>query len=535
MGRHAAGHGFLRAAVAGRQGEPLWAFTPFKRSADIFACLVREMDPAAETRWIPAGRLNLLASLGTLYLPVPGVGEAARLRLRAGADAFSICGVTHTTATHAAMDAIVGLLAAPVMPWDALICTSQAVAATVRVLIEKEAEYLRWHLGAPLSLTLPRLPVIPLGVHTADFVFTAGERATARGDLGIGEDEVAALFLGRLSFHAKAHPYPMYLGLQRAAQQTQRKIALIQCGWFGNAPIEAAFRNGAARICPNVRALFTDGKDPNARRQSWAAADLFISLSDNIQETFGLSPIEAMAAGLPLVVTDWDGYRDTVRDEVEGFRIPTWMPRPGCGEDFARDYEAGSIDYDLYIGFACQTVSLDLRALTERLSALVAQPELRRRLGEAGRRRAGDLFDWAAVYRRYQELWADLAAERRAAQQNLEWRRVLQAAPRTAPARLDPFCIFAGYPTAPIETTTLVALSPHADGKAYRALREDALFAYAGRHLPPVGVADAALRSLGAEPDTVGGLAARLGLDLGTTLRAVSILAKMGFVELRAG
>ena len=28
-----------------------------------------------------------------------------------------------------------------------------------------------------------------------------------------------------------------------------------------------------------------------------------------------------MAAGLPVVVSDWDGYRDTVRDGVDGFRI----------------------------------------------------------------------------------------------------------------------------------------------------------------------------------------------------------------------
>ena len=29
-----------------------------------------------------------------------------------------------------------------------------------------------------------------------------------------------------------------------------------------------------------------------------------------------------MAAGLPVVVSDWDGYRYTVTDGVEGFRIP---------------------------------------------------------------------------------------------------------------------------------------------------------------------------------------------------------------------
>jgi glycosyltransferase involved in cell wall biosynthesis len=33
-----------------------------------------------------------------------------------------------------------------------------------------------------------------------------------------------------------------------------------------------------------------------------------------------------MAAGIPVVVSDWDGYKDTVRDGVDGFRIPTFKP-----------------------------------------------------------------------------------------------------------------------------------------------------------------------------------------------------------------
>ena len=55
------------------------------------------------------------------------------------------------------------------------------------------------------------------------------------------------------------------------------------------------------------------------------AADIFVSLADNIQETFGLSVIEAMASSLPLVVSDWNGYKDLVNHGFNGFRIPTEM------------------------------------------------------------------------------------------------------------------------------------------------------------------------------------------------------------------
>jgi glycosyltransferase involved in cell wall biosynthesis len=79
------------------------------------------------------------------------------------------------------------------------------------------------------------------------------------------------------------------------------------------------------------------------------AADLFISLADNIQETFGLTPVEAMAAELPVLVTDWDGYRETVRDGMDGFRIPTWMPPPTFGQDLAVGYALGLLSYDQYV------------------------------------------------------------------------------------------------------------------------------------------------------------------------------------------
>ena len=47
-----------------------------------------------------------------------------------------------------------------------------------------------------------------------------------------------------------------------------------------------------------------------------------------MQESFGLTPIEAMAAGLPRVISDWDGYRDSVNDGEDGFLIRTARNRP---------------------------------------------------------------------------------------------------------------------------------------------------------------------------------------------------------------
>lgn len=527
MGRQAAGRGFLRAAVAAAGGRPLCGYTPLQKSAEVFARTVAEIDPAAKAQWLPPGRPDALARVGHLYMPGPTLGDLARQRLRASPAAWSITGVTHTTASHGAMDSISELLTAPVMPWDALICTSTAVLATTKIVLDAQRDYLRWRLGNQVALTLAQLPVIPLGVHCGDFVVSAEERRLARLALGISDDEVVALFVGRLSFHAKAHPHAMYTGLQAAARSTGRKIVLVQCGWFANKAIEQTFRSGAAAACPDVRCLFTDGRLDLSRRNSWAVADLFVSLSDNIQETFGLSPLEAMAAGLPVVVTDWDGYKDTVRDGVDGFRIPTWMPAPGTGEVLARAHESGLETYDAYCGLSCQHVAVDHQVLAERLALLVTDAALRKRLGDAGRERARAVFDWSTVYRRYQELWGEL--DRLRPKQD-----DLPKAPRAAPARLDPFLTFGHYSTHQVSGSTLVRAQMGATADSYAALAQQGLYNYAQRVLPPARAVGALWPAILGEGATVSKLARAGNTPEAEVIRAVAILAKMGLVHLRA-
>jgi hypothetical protein len=230
MGRQAAGNGFLRAAVKGRGEGPVTGCTPSPRSAEAFRALVAEIDPQATATWIPAQRLDLLAQAGTLYRPDQILGPAARQRLRAGPAAYSLCGVTHTLSTPTTLDAIAKILTEPVMAWDALVCTSRAALAVVEGVLDHEADYLAWRLGASAPATRPLLPVIPLGVHSDDFAFTAADREESRAALGLEPDEVAALFAGRLSVSGKAHPHALYWAIHRVMIETGRKIALVIAG-----------------------------------------------------------------------------------------------------------------------------------------------------------------------------------------------------------------------------------------------------------------------------------------------------------------
>ena len=527
MGRQAAGNGFLRAAVAAHAGEPIYGYTPSQASAEAFRDLVLSLDPKARPEWIPAQRLDLLRPRGVLYRPDQILGPLARLRLRGGVEWFSICGVTHTLATSGTQEAIADLLTAPVAPWDALICTSTVAADVVETIWRAHADYLAGRLGAKPA-PLPQLPVIPLGVHCDDFAFSQEARGQARASLQIADDEVAALFAGRLSFNGKAHPFPMYAALEAVAQATGRRIAIVHAGQFFNVAAERAIRSAAAQFCPSVRAIFVNGKDAEQYRGAWRAADLFVSLSDSIQETFGLTPVEAMAAGLPVLVTDWNGYKDTVRDGVDGFRVATWVPGPGVGGIMALNYEAGRLDYDGYLSQASTSVSVDMDGLVGRLTDLVVDADLRRRMGAAGQERARRTFDWSVIYRQYQQLWADLDARR--AQGVPEKDAWLARAPKAQAGALGPFDAFASYPTAHIGSDTLVVRAADASLARFKMLTGQVILSFWN---PPPELVERILAALEGGPATVQRLADGLELAQGVVLETVARLAKLGLLAFR--
>jgi len=91
------------------------------------------------------------------------IGGHAWRRAAAGHAAWSLCGITHTTASHAVMEAIIDWLMAPVQPWDAVICTSAAVRQIVIEVLAAQSDYLRLRPGAQ-RVVVPQLPVIPLSV-----------------------------------------------------------------------------------------------------------------------------------------------------------------------------------------------------------------------------------------------------------------------------------------------------------------------------------------------------------------------------------
>lgn len=481
MGRNAAGEAFLRGFLQYSQATEFQVLVKKAEHARRFSELAKSFGRTEPVKMILESAPEKLARAGTLYTPGPNIGREAYQRAAGSRHGgWSLCGITHTTASLGAMDAIASLVTAPVQPWDALICTSKAVKDNVLRIVQAEAEYLKDRLGITKTV-MPQTPVIPLGIHTEDFVFSTAQRAKARKKIGAHKNTIVVLFMGRLAFHAKAHPMPMYLALEKTAQETGKRIILVECGWHALEASRQSFAQGAKALCPNVEVITLDGRQADNRRTAWASADMFCSLSDNLQETFGITPVEAMAAGLPVVVSDWDGYKDTVRDGVDGFRVPTIMPPSGYGRDFALRHAMGLETYDRYCGHTCALIAVDIEATAKAFIQLISSPDLAKKMGKAGRKRAREVYDWKVIMPQYEDLWGELKDIR------LSRRQAVKSLSHPWPARLDPFHAFASYPTQAMTWSTSLELvdgSPQEAMARLSSYRELSFVSYAKFSLP---------------------------------------------------
>lgn len=471
-GRHVASASFLEGYVRHSGSEEVVGAVPELSFREPFVKSVQEYGagrnggPAPRADVVSTGDHARLGQIGTLFCADPMLDRFAQRRAAAGHRAYSLCGITHTISSKEVQAGLASYLTAPLQPWDALICTSRAVRDVIGGMHQRHADRL-----AALHGTRPRqqarLETIPLGLDAAFYArhgADAEARAMLRTRLGIGEDDILVLFLGRLAFHAKAHPYPMYVALQRAQErlnQDGRQLHFLMTGQFANKHVEPSFRESAREACPDVPVHFLDGTPGPESWASWAAADVFLSLSDNIQESFGITPIEAMAAGLPCVVSDWDGYKDTVPDREVGFRVPTRMIPGGFGAGLAKSYADGGTTYDRFIGTVCLMTEVEVDAAAQAIWRLAASPDMRRRMGAAGQARARTVYDWSAVVPRYQELWSELAEIRAVAPE------APQAPSGPAPVLEDPTTVFAGFASHRFDGDTLVTAvrDPEAIGR----------------------------------------------------------------------
>ena len=99
-------------------------------------------------------------------------------------------------------------------------------------------------------------------------------------------DGVTCLSFGWGGCRFLRRPTPGMFIAQKAAQRCGRRLHFVMAGWFpGGDSDHSCYQDAAQCHAPDVPVHFLDGKNPEVVRCCWAAADLFLSLVDNPQET----------------------------------------------------------------------------------------------------------------------------------------------------------------------------------------------------------------------------------------------------------
>jgi glycosyltransferase involved in cell wall biosynthesis len=223
----------------------------------------------------------------------------------------------------------------------------------------------------------------------------------AKSSLGLPADSIVILYLGRLTPEYKADLEPLIHAFQRTSA-AHPSCRLLIAGSEGSSGYANTLMSYAAEMSCAQQVRIIPNFPRFLKPILLGACDIFVSPVDNVQESIGINILEAMAAGRPVVASDWSGYRDLVAHGETGFLTDTAVCRAG--------FRAGSaIAATAVVPHAERHLAawtyVDVPQLASHLTALAASPELRRRMGAAGRARVAEHYAWSKVIRQFGDLW----------------------------------------------------------------------------------------------------------------------------------
>jgi sugar transferase (PEP-CTERM/EpsH1 system associated) len=232
----------------------------------------------------------------------------------------------------------------------------------VACVSESVAEFAAQTIGIPPA----KLAVIPNGIPLEDF--QPGDRSRARVDLGIPLRAVVAGTVGRLQ-PVKGTGYLLEAWSRLASDHPDAILLLV-----GGGPQQAALERMSRRlgISERVRFLGDRADVPGLLR----GMDVFVLPS--LWEGMPNAALEAMAVGLPVVATAVGGTSEVVVDGVTGLLV-----QPG-----------------------------DPDALAQSIARLLRDPDLRHKMGQAGRERVVKHFSVGRTVEQTERLYEQLLVEK---------------------------------------------------------------------------------------------------------------------------
>lgn len=308
---------------------------------------------------------------------------------------------------HLITDMFLPMLTWPFKPYDAVFCPTNSVYRTVDTILDRLSEQLSITLGTKVQRKI-QLKKVPLGIDTDRF--RPMDKRAARSRLEIPQNAFVILWFGRFSDLFKADLHPLLLVYRNLLRDNpDQDLLLILAGSEDYTRYTDLLKRDLHKMGIDERVRILFHKNIPNRAELYSAADVFTSPIDNLQETFGLTPIEAMACGIPQVVSDWDGYKDTVQDGITGFRIPVYWT--DCLSDLAAA-DCFPLDRNLrrmlYQYLSVRSTALDCRIYQKRLQRLIDDPVLRASMAAASRNRAVRYYDLRNTVSRAEKVWSDL-------------------------------------------------------------------------------------------------------------------------------
>jgi glycosyltransferase involved in cell wall biosynthesis len=190
---------------------------------------------------------------------------------------------------------------------------------------------------------------------------------------------------GRIGFLAVLDEFHRYKGvdiLLKATRELSGRGQAVDLRIGGEGALKVEYRNMAASMGLGDDVRFEGFVPERALVDFYNTCQVFVlPATDARQEGYGLVAMEAMACGVPVVVTDAAGIADLVRDCNAGLVVP------------ARDPSA----------------------LAGAIEQFLSDPELARHQGAQGRKAVEERFSWRAIAHEYEQLYAQALAAARAA------------------------------------------------------------------------------------------------------------------------
>jgi D-inositol-3-phosphate glycosyltransferase len=234
----------------------------------------------------------------------------------------------------------------------------------------QDQEDMAMHYRAPAE----RIAVVPCGFDPQEFWPAP---ALARKALGLQPREFVVLQLGRMVPRKGVDTAIRSIALLRDAFQVRARLLVVgsDAQGDGRPGPEIARLQALSRELGLERQVNFTGQKPRAElRHYYSAANVFVSTP--WYEPFGITPLEAMACGVPVVGAAVGGIKETVLDGRTGYLV-----QPN-----------------------------DPMAVAERLALLHQRPNVAVRMGREGLRRVHQRYTWRSVASRIATVYENVLA-----------------------------------------------------------------------------------------------------------------------------